>query len=196
MLISLVVDVYCKYISWQAGRVLSAPLVVARLIQGAAAVGWMAHWLACCLLACLAKAGLLASWLAGWLATCLACLPTGVRTTQRMIWGPFLENKSPGRIPDDRGETWDGNREVGQPAGPTCKKFAKSDRQGRMDWPLFARLHHLRREPLDFPAYLGKRRGREGWRMNGGARCGSLENRRWYVENQSRWFSKLGSCFT
>lgn len=72
MLISLVVDVYCKYISWQAGRVLSAPLVVARLIQGAAAVGWMAHWLACCLLACLAKAGLLASWLAGWLATCLA----------------------------------------------------------------------------------------------------------------------------
>lgn len=67
MLISLVVDVYCRYISWQAGRVLSAPLVVARLIQGAAAVGWMAHWLACCLLACLAKAGLLASWLACWL---------------------------------------------------------------------------------------------------------------------------------
>ena len=94
----------------QAGYLVRLLLSVARLIQGAAAVGWMAHWLACCLLACLAWPG----------------LPAGVRTTQGVIWGHFWKTNRRAGFLMIEGETWGwGTDRLDQPAGPTCKKFCE-----------------------------------------------------------------------
>lgn len=127
----------------------------------------------------MAQALSLVGWMAGWrLSFCLRCQALTYevhvyihrRARKRTIWGPFLENRSPGRILRTETTQHDGTE-------PTY--YSEGTNSDRANRPADVaanpfRPHQNPTATVEFCAYLGKRRG---------GRMGRMEGPLWVVVN-------------